>query len=720
MSDAARRIKATSRVPISTDDAAAAFRENGVLHVPCDTDASVALFFEQSYRESYLWRRAAPPITHETDVYTKLDAWIADTSVEEIERTLSVAPVGVATTAEMNGFAYTPWQRLSMVHAHRQPFDVSSRVHISEDAFDQLVRYRAGERRRHLVLRACKHKLAGAYSPLVLCDFYTGCGKTPWSVGLAYVTVCDAEYDAFVAAHRAVHAVSIVHGAIPLRTARLVLVAATPTTLDHFRRTIDALLEALRDVTSNTFEHWSTLSRNYSVGRAAAADPQTIVFWTIPVSKLNLVLRAHPECVVPVCVVDELVVDHATEKTMTSKSTVYRWVVNSATPHLLAYASKTCLEHVFGSAPLGMPSTIARLVETRDFSRAQVACTHACLLDMVLTTPYRDYVLHEMQALMPRFYRMHKIHSQRQTITSYLLGTRAELVPASLACVLTKLVAPFAPTNASLARLLSFVSTGATVSPEELVEELGALEHDTSVRHYSPSCVARVQDRVREFAASCPLCLESNGSAMTIYACCGYCVCTECFAQTMRCPFCRAPLLMEIAQPVARADLATLAPPVFDANDTVASALERNTSRRHKQSTNFVRVMQTLVHFGYRRILAIVEAWSDDRLGDFWDWTAFGTTCGCNVHIVRRITGKGVKFAKLKRAFDNMSDSRPMALVANATSSFLIGTDLTTVDAVVIVGTISDGVYTQVMGRIFRPSMFRDPFQCIRFVKVSS
>ena len=75
---------------------------------------------------------------------------------------------------------------------------------------------------------------------------------------------------------------------------------------------------------------------------AALALRDTIVFWVVPVDKLNTVLRAHPDVTVAVCVTDEFIVDTPRERGRTLQSPVINRLITQATPQDLGTALRRC------------------------------------------------------------------------------------------------------------------------------------------------------------------------------------------------------------------------------------------------------------------------------------------------------------------------------------------------------------------------------------------
>ena len=72
------------------------------------------------------------------------------------------------------------------------------------------------------------------------------------------------------------------------------------------------------------------------------------------------------------------------------------------------------------------------------------------------------------------------------------------------------------------------------------------------------------------------------------------------------------------------------------------------------------------------------------------------------------LSGKGRMFAEIKQSFDS-SDDQSMAMLCYGTmDTFLVGTDLASTNAIVIVGSFHAKILTQALGRAMRPNLLRN------------
>ena len=80
-------------------------------------------------------------------------------------------------------------------------------------------------------------------------------------------------------------------------------------------------------------------------------------------------------------------------------------------------------------------------------------------------------------------------------------------------------------------------------------------------------------------------------------------------------------------------------------------------------------------------------------------------------------TGKGTKFAAVKRKFDDKGTSG-VAMMCYGNPAFLTGTNMDMVDVMVTVGAIKPDILTQAIGRVFRPRAGRDNTKPMVMVRI--
>ena len=137
-----------------------------------------------------------------------------------------------------------------------------------------------------------------------------------------------------------------------------------------------------------------------------------------------------------------------------------------------------------------------------------------------------------------------------------------------------------------------------------------------------------------------------------------------------------------------------------------------------------VHAMHVLLHHGYTRLLIIVEKpdyVSRDQETFHLD-TGFLSTCTgfCVSRVDTSLNGKGLRFAKMKRVFDDPSQPPQAFLCFGMTPSFLYGTDMARADSVLTVGNVDASILTQAVGRTLRPLIGRDSSRPIRMLKIYS
>lgn len=671
------------------------------------------------------WSRIDPRIVHSFDFEDKLIAWLRGTPVSVLAAALDAVPFG------LEGLTFTPWQRLGLCVMSCLPFSVTSSISASIEAIRELDVY-AGQQRlaRAVGMEATFSMRATSFPRCILCDLPTAGGKTAWSCAIASVAVCDrfpqlrAEYR-----ERALH--EAVVGLPELPVARLVLIAPTASTFNHFVDAVERLVPVLARAHPHLCFHvWKGMKREHSIAAASAADDCDVFFWVHPVDKRCKILRETPKVSVAASVIDEYSVDAPREKTRTSKAPVLHTVITQATPQALENATTGCsswLQDVFGGA-LNGPNRLGRLLGSRCFKEAQLCMEQACKLDLFTMSAFRRHVRDDLRALVPCGFEVVFVRARRVSIASHLVRSSADMVPASLLTVVCRFVPALIPEqSAHLENILqpSLLNVRAlreaVTSLPPLASHLPpATPHLSQNTAAQAAAIARLVERIDEFASQCPICLEEDQSQVMMCACCGYCTCQGCWARTARCPFCRSGILTERVAGVEARDAQAIEtyPTRVEAAADVITTLTENVSQAHSQLFNLSQVLACAAAHRRRRFLVVVESDSRHTAPTEAEFARITQATGVELH-VPRISGAGTRFHEIKKRFDS-NDPTPIALVSFMASSLLVGTDLTFVDCVITVGAIHAALLTQAIGRVFRPRASRDNALPILIARVYS
>lgn len=690
----------------------------------------IAHHADQEYRA---FRTVHPRIHTHSTLEESLARWIREIPVEDLANLIEETPDGLAADHN-NGLSvrFTTWQRISMLFRIDPPFDVTVSIKIGVDDMHDLAMYTDQERlhARKIPIQSEFSILKGTFPDVSLVDIQTAGGKTAWVVGVAALALSSTRFSRLYADVKGKLRGVMFQGPVQIRIARLVLISAAGSTFDHFVKTIERLIPRLKDTTVH-YVIWSKMSKDYSVA-AAEALHNTVVFWVVPVKRVNEILRQSPHISVAVGITDEFTVDTPRERSVTAKSPVIKQMIAQATPQALCEATRgnrSWLKELLGG-PLVEPRLIELQVRYRSWTMAQIACDQYCKLQLMTLTPFRPLIRNDLKALMPPSLHVFFARSKRVTLVSQILDSTVDMVPASLANVIVYSLRDYHPDPVAVAEFRTTL-TQRNVPPTELqrlVEEIPSTQ-----THPSIACRTRLLERIGEFASqSCPICYRE--ASPRIFGCCGYCVCETCFESCgVRCPFCRSPIstlyhrrdvmLQEEQSPddAVESDPDYPSCPVMDGID-LQTDLATHAHRRNKQLTNLTMTLHVLKKHGYTRPLILVER-QRERFNDVVDFSTYVNTdsltrqTGFRVSRVDHILGgKATLFVKVKRQFDT-PDPQPMALLSyGINEAFLVGTNLDWADSIVTVGNISSAILTQALGRIFRPRISRDnskPMVCV-------
>lgn len=683
------------------------------------------------------WLKMDHRIPLNTNVSSSLVEWVRNVPEEELASRIAKVPRGLDADDTQPAFDFTPFQLLSISVWADSPCNVHAAATISLPMLHEMALYRPHDARRRTPLESHFARLKGLPPHVTLVDLPTAAGKTSWALAAAAVLLSPDVYPLLRREAKRKKAGDIFQGTTDIQVARLALVATGGSTFDHFHTTLLRLLPVLRRMHRDAvrYEVWSSVGKRTSVEQAhrRTSDGRTVVFWCLPVSELNKVLRQSPDIAVAMCITDEYTVDTPREKSGTSKSEVLKHVITQATPQALVDATKgnrSWLKEYMGGA-LHAPSEVHRLIREHAWTEAQLALDQACKLQLMSLTAFRDPIRRDLRALMPDGMDVHMIRSRVQTMLAHATRRQVDLVPVPFVDALTDHIRASRPdlTLQSAALLASLADVNPT--PADIQDVLRRLEFCHS-HHTGPDAwqsipvVQRLVTRVGEFAEQCPICWSDAAGAIRVCGGCGYCVCDTCFRAQSRCAFCRKPTTQ--AAQAAQAGQAApedeaAAPHLYPARPALTGANVRedvaaHTSPQASQLHNTVMALHVLYRHGYNRPLILVESLYHGR-GQELDLHRLSQCSGYRIERVDDILGgKGTAFAKIKAEFDDASRP-PMAMICfGMDARFLVGTDLGHADAVLSVGNIDAKVLTQSLGRVFRPVLGRADRRPVQMIKV--
>lgn len=689
---------------------------------------SIAHHADNEYLE---WKSVNPLITHTCTMDAQLRDWIRTTPDDVLCALLDDTPIGVGAGISDPSYEFTPWQRLSMVVYLVMPFAFEAVVQIDVEHLHTLARYtQADTRRRQIPMKSHVSMMGGTMPDYGIIDLPTAGGKTGWALSVALMAVSDARFPQLVQEYRDKRKGKPFQGSIDVPIARLVLVAAAASTFHHFLQTLERLLPLVQAMQPTTrFTVWSKMSKFYGVD--VAKDVDGVVLWIIPVQKLNTVLRQDPKTAVAVCITDEFTVDTPRESGRTLTSPIAKQMITQATPQALVNATsggRTWLKQLF-QGTLIPPKRISEEIRRHNFSQAQLACEQLCLLDCMTLTSFRDRVRRDLCLLVPPSLEVHFVRSRVVSMSAHILNSHVDMVPANLSNVILHYLGGCGIlTTESIAQVRSITSV---MDPTSLITIVSNVE---STSPHNPMLSRdRLVERIQEFVQQCPICLSEASPGMKLYGCCGYCVCQNCYDVNPRnrCPFCRTDVPQSLPRNVVVeeepeavvpfADDSYPERPAFDGDDMTVS-MNRVTGRDLRQITNLTNALHCLKHYGYSRVLLVIERTGfhgNNHFEDHFDCARLSEVTGFDTRRVdQTLRGKGSEFAVIKANFDAKDTVAKCLVSFGIDADLLVGTNFDCVDAMVMVGHVSNDILTQTLGRTFRPRADRDNTRPMKMVKI--
>lgn len=672
-------------------------------------------------------------VNHVCDMEDKLRAWILSCSVEELACFISSTISMCDGDGTNPSFEFTPFQRLLMYVYTKFPVTCTSTVFLDSDDLRAIVgeegRDASGTRR--IPIQASRTLLKGSLVDVGLFNGPTATGKTAMSLAIAAMATNNENFPRMLDEYRGKQLSKVFDGTPDMEVARLVIVATGSSVFEHFVSTLHRLKPHIESSTDTKVEIWTKIGKKTSVKEAGERPSNVVVYWFIPVKRLGEVLRQTPDMGVAFIICDEFTVDPPRERSASRRSNVLKYLVPIATPHDLHSATngRTFLSELF-NGPVRAPRDLVRMIKCHKYSEAQHIADQLCQLELSTFTPFRNWLRLDLKELVPKGFRTIFVKSKRCTLSSFLLQSDTDLLPASPENVVFSILDGYRLTDESNV-LIKDAFSGDTVDISKLDAALSHAVSQVSLPHYKrmfEDVVFRLRQRLIEFQTECPVCFGSR-SNMRIFKCCGYVVCESCYERVnSTCFFCR----MQVDDTVARSSVPTFLPsspaaPLAaeeeDVPPNMYEDIKASTITTNTQLQNLANTFECLYRHDKKRVLMVVNSdgsvhqseYSQDAVTSALRSTGFRA-----VVVDKMLNGKGTDFARFKTVFDS-DDPCPIVLCCfTMASQLLIGTNLDRVDACVTVGSIPDKMLIQSLGRVFRPLASRDNTQWFPMIRIYS
>lgn len=682
-------------------------------------------------KEYETWRRIEEPlIEHSCDSTQRLKDWIEHTLEEDLARMIDTTPRGVSSTAQQAAFEFTPYQRLSMLIFVTAPFATTSKITVDTDslraiAYDPRV---GGSGKRKLPIQTQFSLQKGEPPDVAIIDLPTGAGKTAWSLCVLFLMMAPLHFPRLSRSHHRKMLGQVHEGDLLMIIARLSIVAVGPTVFAHFVNTLNRLLPRMQELLPAGFKInvWSKMSKHYSLKAAADASEDTMTFWVMTPDKVNQVRRESPSIAILGCLVDEFTQDKPAVRSRTDMSPVLKQMINQATPHRLTAATggNSYLRDFFGGQLWESAGNLRSSIARHDFKNAYIISQQMCKLDLVTLTAFRNPVRADLCRLMPSSLQVEFVRARRQTLASYLVGTRTDVGPISMATAVCAMIQdrqyrlrPY--TRAKIEQIFK----DAFLNMADLFTALLSVT-DEAGRPIPPASIERLKQRYQDFVLDgCPICMcDKSVEDLRFCGACGYALCSDCVPRCARCPFCRK--AMQYANPTddsaIPADDDYSVEITFPSSMPLKNVLRSITQANHKQVTATTLALHAVLRAGYKRLLILVHrpVWTARAHINPISIERLQAVCGIRIFDADLfLHGKGSRFELMKAEFDAVDD-QPKAFMCFSNPEFMVGTDLCTTDCILTSGTVDEDILTQSIGRAIRPHPNRDPDKPLLMVTI--
>jgi len=649
-------------------------------------------------------------IEETNNIEKKLINWILSITENELASFLRIIPKG------NNDLLFTPWQRLFIYFICYRPISSTVSLNVPDSVLENI---QSSSRKRKLNLCSQSSTVKGYTLNVNIITLATGCGKSSTLLAISN-TLLTNKFEDLKNEYINRKYGTIFKGPSTILIARLAIVCSSGGVHSHWVNEFSRLKEEFESLNPGVkYIVWNGQGNNKSVKDAYEME-NTIVFWFLQLSKLNEELSKHPDYTVSVCITDEMTIDSSREKYKKMKSDTICKLLPQATPHMLVSASSgmtNWLKEEFDGEIIA-PNRLSRILERNDFKSVQLGMNQYCKLSQYMPTLFIKQTRIDLQAIIPVGIDIILVKSKRGTLSSYLLNTNDDIVPASFNNVLISKLSFFELSESQeFRKIVSILSSNNTIDISNLIEKIKSIKMNNGTLVTTDYGIQRMIERMEEFTEECPICCNTEKS-VKMMTCCSYCVCETCHSKSDKCAFCRKPI----------SDYVGIPSPIEDENgpfyfDELSKTIYENTKTTNLQMKNLKIVLKSLKLHKYKRTLLIVDfhTLTKERVSEFiknindnMDITVYDTEGSTN--------GKGSKFLTIKHKFDDEKIENHIVLLCSNSiyTKVLIGVDFKNADSVVSVGKLNKHVATQILGRINRPNSSRDNTKYVPFVNIYS
>lgn len=645
--------------------------------------------------------------------------WLTKVDIDSLRKNLAYVPTSIGN------LHFTAWQRLFICCYVWRPYSLEASISVSNHEMRTICGNDSAYERKKACLgiheSICRFKHTIPEKGII--NTPPGSGKTSMSLTIGYLIAGPRFPLVLERYQKRRKAVQFCNGSLEIKVARLVLVSVSATTFGHYKDALTSMLFHYRNFETDLhLVQWNGMGKQYSVSNAAALGPNTLVFWILPVEKLNEVLRQNPEYHITCLLADEVTKNQRNKQSI---SPILHTIFTQATVAIFTDEKQTLLSE----NKVYDPRELETLIRSRYFKEASQCAVSTLKLTLLTSNEFRVPIMQDLKRLLPVGLDVFRVRSRTLTLSALVGQHTTDIVPVSLFDTLLKYFDNPRLSTTSIEALKNCVQSSFTT--ENLVTCLKTLQpretythtgrHDTTREHHLNELVNRLTRRLQEYANECPIC-NNDGRHCQIFGCCGYAVCQLCFEKVNSCPFCRSPVQKTctiVNLQDTTVDTTYAQAPEFG-ETTFQQALQRHTSRHATQLKNLVNVLHILKHFQYTHSLIIIKGSSYTNPEDYLDVQRMQQVTQFKIITLDRCTGQGTDFTQKKKQFDQSQGPVAILHFSDETNgNFLFGTDMATADSLLIIGDISQRVVTQSIARIFRPNPTRNNQNNLPVIRIS-
>jgi hypothetical protein len=312
------------------------------------------------------WYSLPEGINYHCNFNTQLRKWIQQTSDEELAQIINTSPSGG------DGIVFTPWQRLYMAFICKRRFDCTSKIEITTEQLESFKSSNDSSRKRKLPFSAQYSVRKGTCLNINIMKLATAGGKTSSACSIAWM-LCSSYYDEVVQHFINAQMSQVFAGDPSIAVPRLVIVAGPGGVHQHWISEYRRLSSEFRRMSPHLTQlSWDGQSKHYSTLIASGLQ-NTVVFWFLPISKLNEEMRRYPAVAVLCVITDEMTIDVPREKTATTQSPVVVRLLPQATPSALCQSTRGCTSWLRQAmdGELEPPNKLGRYLKYSNYKESQ-------------------------------------------------------------------------------------------------------------------------------------------------------------------------------------------------------------------------------------------------------------------------------------------------------------------------------------------------------------